>query len=165
MTVTTGTWSGVCGLLADRAAGDPAGTAVADGRTRLSYAELDARSDEAAARLAARGAGLESRVGLLVERGVDMVVAVFAVLKAGAAYVPLEPDHPAEHRDALLADAGVRLVLTQPDLADRVPSRCEPVLVAGGAADGSERRNRLRARFVCPFWCPLWTINFHCGGT
>ncbi|RSM44579.1 non-ribosomal peptide synthetase [Amycolatopsis balhimycina DSM 5908] len=145
MTVTTGAWSGVGGLLADRAAGDPGATAVADGRTRLSYAELDARSDEAAARLAARGAGLESRVGLLVERGVDMVVAVFAVLKAGAAYVPLDPDHPPDYREALLADAGAGLVLTQPELADRVPSRCEPVLVAGGEA-GSAVPPRPRIR-------------------
>ncbi|MGW7533079.1 amino acid adenylation domain-containing protein, partial [Amycolatopsis sp. NPDC054798] len=138
MAATTGTASGVGGLLADCASRTPAETAVVCGATRLSYAELAARSDELAARLAERGAGLESRVGLFVERGADMVVALFAVLKAGAAYVPLDPAQPRRHGAALLADAGVSLVLTQPELADRLPANCAPVSVkAAPRADGA----------------------------
>jgi amino acid adenylation domain-containing protein/non-ribosomal peptide synthase protein (TIGR01720 family) len=144
MTATSGALSGVGDLLADRASGDPAATAVVCGRTRLSYAELAARADEVAARLTGRGAGPESRVGLLVERGADMVVAVFAAVRAGAAYVPLDPDHPAEHRDRLLADAGATLVLTQPELAGRLPGRCAPVLVTGGGPRADAPRLRIR---------------------
>ncbi|MER6798956.1 non-ribosomal peptide synthetase, partial [Amycolatopsis mediterranei] len=132
MTTTTGPLSSVGDLLAHRVARTPAETAVVCGRARVSYAELAARSDEVAARLAGHGAASETRVGLLVERGVDMVVAVFGVLKAGAAYVPLDPAHPARHRAALLADAGVTLVLTEPDLAGSLPPECVPVFVSGG---------------------------------
>ncbi|MEV6824081.1 amino acid adenylation domain-containing protein [Amycolatopsis sp. NPDC051102] len=127
MTATTGT---VGELLAERAARDPAGTAVVCGPNRLSYAELAARTGELAARLVSRGAGPESRTGLFVERSTDMVVAVFAVLEAGAAYVPIDPAHPPRHRAALLADAGARLVVTQPELAAELPDGCEPVFVA-----------------------------------
>ncbi|MET8854209.1 amino acid adenylation domain-containing protein [Amycolatopsis sp. NPDC004625] len=123
-------------LLAERAARDPGATAVVSGPDRVSYARLAARSDELAARLRQRGARPESRVGLLVERGADMVVAVFAVLEAGAAYVPLERDHPRSHRAALLADAGVELVVTQPELVDELPPGCEPVFVAAPRSDG-----------------------------
>ncbi|WP_410667666.1 amino acid adenylation domain-containing protein [Amycolatopsis sp. cmx-4-68] len=130
--------SGVGDLLAERASRDPAATAVVGGRTRLSYAELAARSDDLAAHLADHGARPESRVGLLVERGVDLVVAVFAVLKAGAAYVPLEPGHPADHRERLLADAGATLVLTQPAFAGRLPASCVPVLVTAGDRPGRD---------------------------
>ncbi|WP_410590178.1 amino acid adenylation domain-containing protein [Amycolatopsis sp. lyj-23] len=144
MTTTTGPLHSVGDLLAHQAARAPARTAVADGRTRLSYAELAARSDEAAARLAGRGAGPESRVGLLVERGVDMVVALFGVLKAGAAYVPLEPAHPPRHRAALLADAGVTLVLTQPDLAGELPPGCVPVFVTADGDHPAVPRPRIR---------------------
>ncbi|MEU4522013.1 amino acid adenylation domain-containing protein [Amycolatopsis sp. NPDC024027] len=132
MTTTTGPLNSVGDLLAHRVDRTPAETAVVCGRTRLSYAELAARSDEVAARLAAHGAGPETRVGLLTERGVDMVVAVFGVLKAGAAYVPLDPAHPARHRAALLADAGAVLVVTQPEPAGSLPPGCVPVFVAGG---------------------------------
>ncbi len=138
MTATTGTVSGVGDLLADRVSRAPAETAVVSGGTRLSYAELATRSDELAARLADRGVGLESRVGLLVERGVDLVVAVFAVLKAGAAYVPVDPAHPAPHRAALLAAAGAGLVVTQPELAGEVPPECEALFVAA-PGDGGGR--------------------------
>jgi len=136
MTATTGPPNGVGELLANRAARDPAATAVVCGRTRVSYAELAARTDEVAAGLAERGAGPENRVGLLVERGVDMVVGVFGILKAGAAYVPLDPAHPVRHRVSLVADAGVRLVVAQRALADGVPRPCEPVFLTGGDGGG-----------------------------
>ncbi|MGW3992726.1 amino acid adenylation domain-containing protein [Amycolatopsis sp. NPDC004772] len=129
-------------LLTHQAARTPAETALVCGRTRLGYAELAARSDEVARRLASCGAGLETRVGLLLERGAEMVVALFGVLKAGAAYVPLDPAHPPRHRAALVADAGVTLVLTRPDLAGELPSRCVPVFLEGDCSAGSPPRIR-----------------------
>ncbi|MEV4050237.1 amino acid adenylation domain-containing protein [Amycolatopsis sp. NPDC049688] len=141
MTATPGT---VGELLAQQAARTPGATAVVSGPDRLSYAELAARTGELAARLAERGAGPESRIGLLVERGADLVVAVFAVLEAGAAYVPLDPGHPRPHRAALLADAGAALVVTQPELAGELPDGCEPVFVAAPRRDsGGSRPGRV----------------------
>ncbi|WP_307793113.1 non-ribosomal peptide synthetase [Amycolatopsis sp. MtRt-6] len=131
-------------LLAHRAARDRAETAVVCGRTRWSYAELAARSDAVAARLVERGAGLETRVGLLLERGADMVVAVFGILKAGAAYVPLDPAHPPRHRASLVEDAGITLVLTRPELAGGLPPECEPVFVPGGGNSAAAVLPRVR---------------------
>ncbi|HSV66607.1 MAG TPA: amino acid adenylation domain-containing protein [Mycobacteriales bacterium] len=122
MVVASGSVSGVHDLLADRARLDPDATAVVYGRARLTYARLAARSGALAASLVERGARPDAPVGLLVERGVDMVVAIFAVLKAGAAYVPLDPDHPAGRLRLLLADAGISLVLTQRELVGRLPT-------------------------------------------
>ncbi|WP_396136899.1 MULTISPECIES: amino acid adenylation domain-containing protein [unclassified Amycolatopsis] len=129
-------------LLTHQAARTPAETALVSGRTRLSYAELAARSDEVAWRLASCGAGPETRVGLLLERGAEMVVALFGALKAGAAYVPLDPAHPPRHRAELVADAGITLVLTQPELAASLPSRCVPVFLEGDFPAGSPPRIR-----------------------
>ena len=72
----------------------PGAVAVACGPESITYAELDRRSGILAARLAAAGAGAETVVCLLAERGIDFVVAVVAVLRAGAAYLPLDPQHP-----------------------------------------------------------------------
>ncbi|HEU5470743.1 MAG TPA: amino acid adenylation domain-containing protein [Actinophytocola sp.] len=108
-------------LLVERADQDPDATAVVYGRDRLTYAELAARSAALAARLIEHGAGPETIVGLLVERGVEMVVAVFGVLRAGAAYVPLDPDHPPDRWRLLLADAGARCVVAHPTPAGPLP--------------------------------------------
>ncbi|MEW5927432.1 MAG: non-ribosomal peptide synthase/polyketide synthase, partial [Gemmatimonadota bacterium] len=93
--------------------------AVADDRT-LTYAELDASADALARELRARGAAPEDRVGILVGRGVGFAVAVLGVLKAGAAYVPLDPEYPAGRLSYVLADSGARLLVAEPELAARV---------------------------------------------
>ncbi|WP_158827918.1 non-ribosomal peptide synthetase, partial [Streptomyces sp. NRRL S-118] len=96
-------------LVADRAAERPDATALVCGEERLTYRELLARADALAARLRAAGARPGVRVGLLLPRCADMAVAALAVLRAGAAYVPLDPAHPdarlrymAEHSGAAL---------------------------------------------------------------
>ncbi|MBO4207984.1 non-ribosomal peptide synthetase [Micromonospora echinofusca] len=91
----------------------------ADG-TGVSYAELDARANRLARHLRSLGAGAESRVGVLLRRGPDLVVALLGILKAGAAYLPCDPGHPAARIQALLAGAGADLVVTQAALADRL---------------------------------------------
>jgi amino acid adenylation domain-containing protein len=96
----------------------PAATALrcADGST-LDYAELNARANRLARRLGELGVGRESRVGVLLRRGPELVVALLAVLKAGAGYLPLDPGHPAQRLAGLVAETGARVVVTQRELA------------------------------------------------
>ncbi|MEW5928133.1 MAG: amino acid adenylation domain-containing protein [Gemmatimonadota bacterium] len=103
-----------------RAAREPGRVALVSGEERLTYAELDARANRLAHHLRARGAGPETRVALCLERTAEMVVAVLATLKAGAAYVPLDPAHPAERLAYVLEDSGAALVLTERHLAERL---------------------------------------------
>jgi non-ribosomal peptide synthetase component F len=98
-------------LLAAQAARTPDAIALASGDEQLSYAQLDRAVAALAARLRARGAGPERRVAVLIERSPAMVVALLAVLRAGAAYVPLDPTHPRERVRAILDAADVALVV------------------------------------------------------
>jgi amino acid adenylation domain-containing protein/non-ribosomal peptide synthase protein (TIGR01720 family) len=120
-------------LFAAQAAATPDAPAVLFEDTVLSYAELDARTDELAALLAARGVGPESRVAVALPRSVDFVVAVLAVFKAGAAYVPVDPDYPAERIAYILADSGPSLVLSVREVAGALPAAGVPVLLLDGA--------------------------------
>ncbi|WP_029561607.1 condensation domain-containing protein, partial [Xanthomonas oryzae] len=83
----------------------PDAIALLENEFHLSYAALDARANRLAHRLCALGVTTEHRVGLYLPRGIEQVVALLAVLKAGAAYVPLEPDLPSERLAFLLADS------------------------------------------------------------
>ncbi len=88
-----------------RAAEVPDAVAVEDSRTCLTYRQLDDRGDRLARVLTSHGAGPGRIVAFSLPRSVDLAVAVLAVLKAGAAYLPLDPEHPAERTAHLLADA------------------------------------------------------------
>ena len=87
-----------------------------------SYAELARRSSVLASRLQARGVVAESRVGVFLERDVDLVVGLLGVLRSGGAYVPLDPAYPAERLTYVVEDGGVELVLTQTSLCERLPA-------------------------------------------
>ncbi|HXM56922.1 MAG TPA: condensation domain-containing protein, partial [Candidatus Dormibacteraeota bacterium] len=99
-------------LFEARVAEAPDHVAVIMGDRRLTYGELNARANRLAHHLRGLGVGPDVLVGICVERSLDMVVAIYGVLKAGGGYVPTEPTHPPQRVDALLAGAGVRLVLT-----------------------------------------------------
>ncbi|MGW4209321.1 amino acid adenylation domain-containing protein [Lentzea sp. NPDC004789] len=99
----------------------PDATALVSAGVSLSYSELNRRADLVAARLRALGVGPETLVGLSAERGVEMVVGLLGVLKAGGGYVPLDPDFPSDRLAFVLADTEVPVVLTQRHLADRLP--------------------------------------------
>ncbi|MEU7053900.1 amino acid adenylation domain-containing protein [Streptomyces eurythermus] len=105
----------------------PRATALrcADGST-LDYAGLNARANRLARRLGELGVGQESRVAVLLRRGPELVVALLAVLKAGAAYLPLDPGHPAARLTGLIAETGARVVVTETALAG---------LIAAGPAE------------------------------
>jgi amino acid adenylation domain-containing protein len=125
-------------LFAEQAARAPDAPAVMFGPDVLSYAELDRRSGALAAALRERGVGPEARVGLCAERSAALVVAMLAVLRAGGAYVPLDPRYPAARLVYVLADAGVRVLLTDGSAADRLADfRGEVMAMDGDAADES----------------------------
>ncbi|CCD85602.1 putative Non-ribosomal peptide synthase:Amino acid adenylation (Modular protein) [Bradyrhizobium sp. ORS 285] len=105
---------------------------------RISYAELNRRANRLARQLRARGVDLDVPVGLAFERGIDMIVAVLAVLKAGAGYLPLDPDYPSQRLAMMLRDSGARLVLTMSALHDRfsaVSAEVDADLIVTDAAD------------------------------
>ena len=100
----------------------PEAVALVVGEDRLTYAELGEGVRRGAAELSRRGAGPEKLVGVCLERGVDLVTALLAVLEVGAAYVPLDPTYPAERLGFMCEDAGVTLLVSRTELAARLPS-------------------------------------------
>ncbi|WP_408890509.1 non-ribosomal peptide synthase/polyketide synthase [Myxococcus faecalis] len=112
----------------EQAARTPEALAVLDDETSLTFRQLDRRANRLAHWLRARGVGPESRVALCLERGVDMVVALFGVLKSGGAYVPLDPAHPPERLGFVVQDAGATFVLSQRSLAKRPRSQGTEVI-------------------------------------
>ncbi|MET7950178.1 amino acid adenylation domain-containing protein [Micromonospora sp. NPDC005324] len=105
-----------------QAAATPAATALLCDGVELSYAEMSARANRLARLLVERGAGPETRVALLLPRSVELLVAILAVLKAGAAYLPVDTDHPANRIGYLLTDAEPTLVLATPQTAALAPA-------------------------------------------
>ncbi|MFI5910641.1 amino acid adenylation domain-containing protein [Dactylosporangium sp. NPDC051541] len=102
-------------LFAEQVARRPGAVAIEDGPLSLTYAELDARTDRLARRLARLGAGPERIVMVLLPRSADLFVAELAVAKAGAAYLPVDPSYPAERVALLAADASPVLVIAHAD--------------------------------------------------
>ncbi|MFE2175305.1 amino acid adenylation domain-containing protein [Kitasatospora sp. NPDC059462] len=113
---------------AERAARTPDAEAVRCGAEALTYAELDDRSARLAHRLRRHGVGRDVLVGVCTERSVDLVVALLAVLRAGGAFVPLDPEFPPERIAFMLADSGLPVLLTQRPVAGRLPAGGAEVL-------------------------------------
>jgi amino acid adenylation domain-containing protein len=124
----------VHGWFEQRARVTPDAPALIAGDLRLSYAELDQAANRAAQLLLRHGTRPGDRIALCLPRGAGYVTAVLGVLKAGAAFVPLDPKHPAARRDRVLADAGARLVLADPSLADPAGTQGTPVVAFDDAA-------------------------------
>ncbi|KOV67057.1 hypothetical protein ADL00_16670 [Streptomyces sp. AS58] len=114
-------------LFQARAAARPAAPALIDADVCLSYAELNSRANRLARLLVRRGAGPERRIALVLPRSAQVIVAVLAVFKAGAAYVPVDPDLPGLRREFMLTDSAPALVLTLAATADQDLSEA-PVL-------------------------------------
>ncbi|MDY7088054.1 MAG: amino acid adenylation domain-containing protein [Actinomycetota bacterium] len=122
----------VADLLADQAARTPDEVALVAGDRQLTYAQLDERVDQLARLLVSRGAGPERVVALALPRTLDMVAALFAVLRTGAAYLPLELDLPAERLALMLADTEPMCVLTYESVRPLLPDTAVPVVGLDG---------------------------------
>ncbi|MBV8286313.1 MAG: AMP-binding protein, partial [Hyphomicrobiales bacterium] len=125
-------------LFEAQAARTPEAAAVVFGQESLSYGELNARANRLARCLIGRGVGPEALVGLALERSAELVVALLGVLKAGGAYLPLDPDYPPARLAHMLADAAPALVLSAESVRARLP-RSLPIL----SLDGPELRAAL----------------------
>ncbi|WP_229074964.1 non-ribosomal peptide synthetase [Actinoplanes sp. DH11] len=122
-------------LFAEQVRTRPDALALIDGDQALTYRELDERTNRLANLLRERGAGPEVRVGVLLDRGHEMIAAMLAVLKAGGAYVPINKAYPVERRRTMAVEAEVSLLVTQEliDLAAAGPSTPVAVDAAAGS--------------------------------
>jgi amino acid adenylation domain-containing protein len=128
-----GTDRTIHGMIADQAATRPDAVAVTCGGESLTYAELDAAANRVAAGLAKRGVVVGSRVGVAKPRGVELIVALLGVLKAGAAYIPLDPNYPAKRLDYMAEDAGLVTVVRDEDF-EETPAATLPSVSPDDAA-------------------------------
>jgi natural product biosynthesis luciferase-like monooxygenase protein/amino acid adenylation domain-containing protein len=119
-------------LFEEQARRAPEALAVADGRQQLTYYELDQRADRLARHLEALGVGPETCVAVCLERSVELVIAFLAALKAGGAYLPVDPTHPLERLELMLSDARAPVLLVaepqRPELIARI-SHCRVLAV------------------------------------
>ncbi|MFC7384584.1 amino acid adenylation domain-containing protein [Sphaerisporangium rhizosphaerae] len=157
-------------LFAARARDTPRAVAVSDATRALTYAALASRSDRLAERLRAAGAARGSLVGVHLDRSAEMVVALLAVMKAGAAYVPLDPAFPPARVAYVLADCGATVVVTGEELEERLPhGGFTSVLVRAGGdderADDGGRGGRVDAGHDVPGPDDLAYVMYTSGST
>ncbi|MFC5743612.1 non-ribosomal peptide synthetase [Dyella tabacisoli] len=116
-------------IFAAQVARVPDAVAAAAGGQSLTYRELDAQANRLAHHLQALGVGPDVLVGLCVERSLHLLVATLAIIKAGAAYLPLDPDYPTERLAYMLNESMAPVLVTQATLVDRLPSHWGTLLV------------------------------------
>ncbi|WP_249307533.1 non-ribosomal peptide synthetase, partial [Pseudomonas viridiflava] len=116
-------------LFEEKVQAQPDAIAVAFQAQRLSYAELNRQANRLAHHLIGMGIGPDDRVAICVERGVKMIVGLLGVLKAGAAYVPLDPAYPAERLAYMINDSQPSALLTQRGLQERLPALSMPLVL------------------------------------
>jgi amino acid adenylation domain-containing protein len=131
-------------LFEAQAAAQPDAPAVIFKDQSLSYSDLNTRANQLAHELIALGVQPDDRVAIGVERGFEMVVGLLGILKAGAAYLPLDPTYPAERLQYILQDGGPKALLTQQSLRQSLSGVAIPTLLL----DSDELRATLSARPV-----------------
>lgn len=122
----------LCELVAAHAVATPNAIAVVAGKESITYRELDRRANQLANYLITLGVGPETIVGLCLERSPQSVIGALAVLKAGGAYLPLDPAYPTERLLFMLNDAQPRVLLTRPDLAEKLSGGIWKVVTVAG---------------------------------
>jgi amino acid adenylation domain-containing protein len=121
----------------------PDATAVAFRGEHVSFGELNTRANRVASLLRSHGVGPGTLVGVMMEKSLDLLPAVIGVVKAGGAYIPLDPMYPSNRLEFMISDAQPSLLLTQVRHRDSVPDSAAVTLVldAPGALDGTEETN------------------------
>ncbi|MFZ0715205.1 amino acid adenylation domain-containing protein, partial [Mycobacterium sp.] len=132
-------------LFAEQAARTPEAVAVSWGSNSLRYRELDEAANQLAHLLVGQGVGPGQRVALLLPRSAEAIVAILAVVKAGAAYVPIDPAVPEARVGFVLDDAAPIAAITTTDLADRLDGRSLLVIVVNDPGVGSQPSTELPA--------------------
>jgi len=115
-------------LFEDQVNRDAEAPAIVCGDQQLSFHELNARANQLARHLRSLGVGRESLVGLCIDRSVELAVGILAILKSGAAYLPLDPEYPKERLAFMIDDARPAFVLTKSDLRVEFPAEARLVL-------------------------------------
>jgi amino acid adenylation domain-containing protein len=124
-----------------RAAAAPDDVAVSFEEQSLTYGQLNERANRLAHRLIDLGAGPEALVALFFEPSLEMVVGILGVLKAGAAYLPLDPEHPRERLDFVIGDAQAKLIVTEQRLLERLGEIDAPAVCLDRDAPELERQS------------------------
>jgi len=124
----------------------PDAPALTFGNVTLSYADLDRRSAALAGRLAELGAGPETIVAVALDRSLELSIALVAILRAGAAYLPLDPGHPPERLARILDRAAPVALLTSPDLENRLPDFGWSANIPDSRAPGKQSGGLFSAR-------------------
>src|ERR1051325_1147355 len=120
----------------------PSAKAIVCGAERLSYGEVNERANQLANYFRKAGVGPEQLIGIFMERSVDMVVGLLAVLKAGGAYLPLDPRYPAGRVSYMLRDGDAAVVLTQERMRAQLPESGARVLSVDGEAEQIRSESR-----------------------
>jgi amino acid adenylation domain-containing protein len=146
MKLIAGEWSGRTGNFPDdicfhrlfekQVATAPGAIAMEYGGQRFSYDQLNRRANRLARRIRSLEIDNLERVGVCMERSLDMVVAMLAIFKAGAAYVPIDPASPRERVAYYIEDSGIDVVLTHEALASNIPREAPPLLLVDRERDG-----------------------------
>ncbi len=145
-------------IFSEQAKRTPEATAVVFEDEQLSFAELDARGTQLAQYLEKLGVGPEVLVAICVERSLEMVVGMLAIIKAGGAYLALDPSYPADRLSFMLKDSGASVVLTQQSLRDRFASQHPSVICLDSDwkdASHQSARNILNAQHIAAAVSPL----------
>ncbi|MEL4012530.1 amino acid adenylation domain-containing protein, partial [Bacillus velezensis] len=108
-------------LFMEQADRTPERTAVVCGHETLTYRELNERSNQIARLLLQKGVQPETIVGIMADRSPEMIAGMIGIIKAGAAYLPIDPDYPEERLQYLMKDSGTKLLLTQEHLIEKIP--------------------------------------------
>ncbi|MFI7079539.1 amino acid adenylation domain-containing protein [Micromonospora sp. NPDC049903] len=131
----TGAATTLAELIGPHVAATPDAPAVVLGPDALSYRELDRRANRLAHWLRSRGVGPDRLVGVLLDQSVDLAATLLGVLRAGGAYLPLDPEQPTARLGLMLADSRPTVVLTSPDLRERLPVEASTVTLDEIAAE------------------------------
>lgn len=116
-------------LISEQASRTPDAVAAVCGSRTLRYRELEQLANRVATRLQAAGVSPGTLVGIHLDRSLEMLIALLAVMKTGAAYVPLDPDFPHERLGYMVEDAGLRVLITQSRLAALSPGQCTRLII------------------------------------